>query len=137
MTVAYIGGMAVSAMRPMCVKCRCPFYPAPQDDGCKKNTPRGRQFEKESVYLPTISNYNILVSMNVQTIGENAGIVYRVLASEHREWSYSEVKEKTGLPDRELNAAIGWLAREGKLGIEETKAGRRNLIYLTLSYYNG
>ena len=66
----------------------------------KKNTPRGRQFEKESVYLPTISNYNILVSMNVQTIGENAGIVYRVLASEHREWSYSEVKEKTGLPDR-------------------------------------
>ena len=87
--------------------------------------------------MPPISNYNILVSMNVQTIGENAGIVYRVLASEHREWSYSEVKEKTGLPDRELNAAIGWLAREGKLGIEETKAGRRNLIYLTLSCYNG
>lgn len=75
--------------------------------------------------------------MNVQSIGENAGIVWRVLASEHREWSYSEVKAATGLPDRELNAAIGWLAREGKLGIEETKAGKRNIIYLTLSYYNG
>ena len=75
--------------------------------------------------------------MNVQSIGENAGIVWRVLASEHREWSYSEVKTATGLSDRELNAAIGWLAREGKLGIDETKAGKRNIIYLTLSYYNG
>ena len=75
--------------------------------------------------------------MNVQGIGENAGIVWRLLASEHREWSYSEVKEATGLPDRELNAAIGWLAREGKLDIEETKAGRRNIIYLSLGYYNG
>ncbi len=75
--------------------------------------------------------------MNVQSIGENAGIVWRLLASEHREWTYSEVKAATGLADRDLNAAIGWLAREGKLGIEETKAGRRNVIYLELSYYNG
>ena len=52
--------------------------------------------------------------MNVQNIGENAGIVWRQLASEHRKWQYDEVKAATGLADRDLNAAIGWLAREGR-----------------------
>ena len=47
--------------------------------------------------------------MNVQNIGENAGIVWRQLASEHRKWQYDEVKAATGLADRDLNAAIGWL----------------------------
>ena len=87
--------------------------------------------------MPTISNYNILVSMNVQTIGENAGIVYRVLASEHREWSYSEVKEKTGLPDRELNAAIGWLAREDKIQFETSQVDGHDYLYLELNLYIG
>ncbi|HIY89369.1 MAG TPA: winged helix-turn-helix domain-containing protein [Candidatus Bacteroides pullicola] len=73
--------------------------------------------------------------MNVQNIGENAGIVWRQLASEHRKWQYDEVKAATGLADRDLNAAIGWLAREGKVEIEESKVGRKTIIYLTLCYY--
>ena len=60
--------------------------------------------------------------MNVQSIGENAGIVWKQLAG-------------TGLADRDLNAAIGWLAREGKVEIEESKVGRKTIIYLTLCYY--
>ena len=77
--------------------------------------------------------------MNVQSIGENAGIVWKQLAkqlaSEHRKWEYAEVKAGTGLADRDLNAAIGWLAREGKVEIEESKVGRKTIIYLTLCYY--
>ena len=57
--------------------------------------------------------------MNVQSIGENAGIVWKQLASEHRKWEYAEVKAATGLADRDLNAAIGWLARESKIFIRQ------------------
>ena len=48
--------------------------------------------------------------MNVQSIGENAGIVWKQLASEHSKWEYAEVKAATGLADSDLNGAIGRLA---------------------------
>ncbi len=75
--------------------------------------------------------------MNIQTIGESAGILWNLLKSENRKWDYQEIKKATGLSDRIINAAIGWLAREGKLTIEETKVGRRNVLYLELNYYIG
>ena len=75
--------------------------------------------------------------MNVQSIGENAGIIWRLLQSESRKWDYQENKKETGLSDRDINTAIGWLAREGKLTIDETKVGRRNVIYIELNYYIG
>ncbi len=75
--------------------------------------------------------------MDVQSIGESAGIVWRTLAGEHRKWSYNELKKVTGLPDRNLNAAIGWLAREGKLSIEDSHAGEQNVLYIELNYYIG
>ena len=75
--------------------------------------------------------------MNVQSIGENAGIIWRRLQSESRKWDYQEIKKETGLSDRDINTAIGWLAREGKLTIDETKVGRRNVIYIELNYYIG
>ena len=75
--------------------------------------------------------------MNVQSIGENAGIIWRLLQSESRKWDYQEIKKETGLSDRDINTAIGWLAREGKLTIDETKGGRRNVIYIELNYYIG
>lgn len=75
--------------------------------------------------------------MNVQSIGENAGIIWRLLQSESRIWDYQEIKKETGLSDRDINTAIGWLAREGKLTIDETKVGRRNVIYIELNYYIG
>ena len=52
-------------------------------------------------------------------------------------WDYQEIKKETGLSDRDINTAIGWLAREGKLTIDETKVGRRNVIYIELNYYIG
>ena len=75
--------------------------------------------------------------MNIQSIGESAGIIWNLLQSESRKWDYQEIKQATGLSDRIINAAIGWLAREGKLLIEETKVGRRNVLYIELNYYIG
>ena len=71
--------------------------------------------------------------MNVQSIGENAGIIWRLLQSESRKWDYQEIKKETGLSDRDINTAIGWLAREGKLTIDDTKVGTRNVIYIQLN----
>ena len=75
--------------------------------------------------------------MNIQSIGESAGIIWNLLQSESRKWDYQEIKQATGLSDRIIHAAIGWLAREGKLSIEETKVGRRNVLYIELNYYIG
>ena len=47
-------------------------------------------------------------------IGENAGIIWRMMDN-NKHWEYGELKKATGLSDRELNAAIGWLARENKI----------------------
>ena len=75
--------------------------------------------------------------MNVQSIGESAGIIWRLLQGTNRKWDYQEVKKATGLPDRSINDAIGWLAREGKVIIEEAKVGKKNVIYIELNYYIG
>lgn len=52
--------------------------------------------------------------MNKNLIGLNAGKVWQLLNNNKR-WSYSELKEAVGLSDRDLNAAIGWLAREDNI----------------------
>ena len=41
------------------------------------------------------------------------------LLSDGRRWRYSELKIQLKLRDRELNAALGWLARENKIGFEQ------------------
>ena len=57
--------------------------------------------------------------MDKHIIGENAGILWRLLDTDpHRKWEYSEVKKITGFDDAELGSAIGWLAREDKIQLE-------------------
>jgi len=51
-------------------------------------------------------------------IGENAGIIWRIL-SEKGEVYLSELKKTTKLNDRDLSLALGWLAREGKVGFDQ------------------
>jgi hypothetical protein len=59
----------------------------------------------------------------VQQIGETAGVVWRTL-TENGPQSIAKVVERVG-GNRDLcMQAIGWLAREGKLDITETKRGR-------------
>ena len=50
--------------------------------------------------------------------------------------AYKEVKEATGLSDRDLNAAIGWLAREGKIQFINLP-DHEDALYIELNLYIG
>lgn len=54
--------------------------------------------------------------MNKSEIGLNTGKVW-LLLSDYAKWSYATLKRKSGLKDKDLGAAIGWLAREDKIEI--------------------
>ncbi|NDW10753.1 winged helix-turn-helix domain-containing protein [Dysgonomonas sp. 520] len=51
-------------------------------------------------------------------IGANAGTVWEYL-SEKGEKTVKEIKTATKLTEKDLYAAIGWLAREGKIEIKK------------------
>ena len=67
--------------------------------------------------------------MNVETIGTWAGLVWNVL-NENDVLGNKEIKKVTKLKDKELYAAIGWLAREGKLNIAESEDGKDLVLSL-------
>ena len=74
--------------------------------------------------------------MDINTIGLNAGIVWRLL-DDNKRWEYNDLKAASGLSDRDLNAAIGWLAREGKIQFSENESSHKGCLYIELSYYIG
>jgi hypothetical protein len=59
----------------------------------------------------------------IHQIGQTAGAVWRTLA-EQGPLSLAKVVERVGGNRDLVLQAIGWLAREGKLEIAETKRGR-------------
>ena len=54
----------------------------------------------------------------IEKIGTNAGKVWTQLDEAGRQ-NVKEVKKSTKLTEKDLYAAIGWLAREGKIRLEE------------------
>lgn len=72
--------------------------------------------------------------MDKHVIGENAGIIWRLLNNGER-WEYEQLKEKSGLSDRDLNLAIGWLAREDKVCFERSKCQDKEYLYLSIDLY--
>lgn len=54
--------------------------------------------------------------MNTETIGVNAGTVWNAL-NEADTLGVKQLKKVTKLKDKEVFAALGWLAREGKVQI--------------------
>jgi len=54
----------------------------------------------------------------IEKIGINAGKVWTVLDEMGRQ-NVKDVKKTTNLTNKDLYAAIGWLAREGKVAMEE------------------
>ena len=68
------------------------------------------------------------------SICRNAHLVLRTLGNNH-EWTYCELKHATGLADRDLNAAIGWLAHEGAICFGHN-CGENN-ISLGMNVYRG
>jgi len=54
-----------------------------------------------------------------EKIGKNAGLIWAAL--EDGELNVKAVKKVTKLADKELNLALGWLAREGKVKFNEVE----------------
>jgi len=54
-----------------------------------------------------------------EKIGANAGLVWAVL--QNGELNVKAVKKATKLAEKDLNLALGWLAREGKLSFTEVE----------------
>lgn len=72
--------------------------------------------------------------MDKNTIGTHAGLIWRLLSNNKR-WEYGELKTASGLSDRELNAAIGWLAREDKIEFETACTDNKEYLFLALTMY--
>ncbi len=54
--------------------------------------------------------------MNAETIGVNAGLIWNAL-NEGNTLSVKQLRKATKLKDKEVFAALGWLAREGKVAL--------------------
>lgn len=71
--------------------------------------------------------------MDKKTIGTNAGIIWNLL-NNNEKWDICQLTEKSGLTEEEVYTAIGWLARENKIEIEEWPNNKR-YYYLIVEYY--
>lgn len=68
--------------------------------------------------------------MNTETIGLNAGSVWEALNVADA-LSTKQLKKNAKLKtDKELYAALGWLAREGKVNFVESEDGKELIISL-------
>jgi len=54
-----------------------------------------------------------------EKIGNNAGLVWNAL--QNGEVNVKAVKKATKLAEKDLNLALGWLAREGKIAFSEVE----------------
>lgn len=68
--------------------------------------------------------------MNVEIIGTNAGAVWTALSDAAATIDTKQIKKATKLKDKELYAALGWLAREGKVTLAPTEDGKEVLVTL-------
>jgi len=70
--------------------------------------------------------------MDKKVIGTNAGIIWNLL-NNYQKWNISQLQEASGLTEREIYCAIGWLARENKIEIDITTDGSED--YYLIDYY--
>lgn len=63
------------------------------------------------------------MSSPVQQIGETAGAVWHALCN-NGPLSFAKLVERVGANRDIVMQAVGWLAREGKVEIDETKRGK-------------
>lgn len=57
--------------------------------------------------------------MTKGAIGLNAGAIWNIISDGER-WSFEALKKESLLSDADLWLAIGWLARENKIEIDNT-----------------
>lgn len=65
--------------------------------------------------------------MNAEAIGSFAGLVWQAL-NETDTLGLKQLKKITKLKDKEVFAAIGWLAREGKIDIHSNPDDEKDLL---------
>ncbi len=65
--------------------------------------------------------------MNIEIIGLNAGAVWNAL-NEVNVMNLKQLKKATKLKDKEVFAALGWLAREGKVSIEVDATDEKEFV---------
>ena len=65
--------------------------------------------------------------MNTEIIGANAGTVWVALSTAEA-LGVKQLKKITKLNDKEVFAAIGWLAREGKISIATDPEDEKEFI---------
>lgn len=56
----------------------------------------------------------------IEVIGTNAGAIWNAL-NENNGQTVKALKKATKLKDKEIFAALGWLAREGKISLAATE----------------
>ena len=66
--------------------------------------------------------------MNTAAIGSWAGLVWNAL-NETETVGLKQLKKITKLKDKELFAAVGWLAREGKVDIQSNPDDEKDLLF--------
>ena len=76
-----------------------------------------------------MTNKNLKYKKMKEKIGTDAGCLWNFL-NENEPKTVKELKKLAKMTDKEIYAAIGWLAREEKLHFEETDSD----IYLSLIY---
>jgi predicted transcriptional regulator len=69
--------------------------------------------------------------MNISVVGNNAGLVWKTLGQTPN-ISRKAIIRKTGLKQREVDLALGWLARENKLVVSE-RSGIQNTVFSVYS----
>ena len=66
--------------------------------------------------------------MNVESIGTWAGLVWSAL-SEADVLGTKQLKKITKLKDKQVFAALGWLAREGKVDIQVNPDDEKDFLF--------
>lgn len=66
--------------------------------------------------------------MNTETIGAWAGLVWNAL-NESDVLGLKQLKKISKLKDKEVFAAIGWLAREGKVAIQPNPDDEKDMLF--------
>ena len=98
-----------------------------------KNVRCYKQKEEGIVVNPTI--FLIYDIMDKHQIGLNAGVVWRLL-NDNKRWNYCDLKKASGLSDKDLNTAIGWLAREDKIDFD-CNHDDKDCFFLSVNVYIG
>ena len=76
-------------------------------------------------------NYEIYKIMEINNIGNNAGLIWNALNANGK-MTETKLKKETGLASADFYTALGWLAREGKINtVVETRCGK-DCEYITL-----